>query len=199
MRRLHVGLVVLAVLAGGCSATKLTSVWKAPEFTSPPNFQKLLVMYVSREVAQRRAAEERLVSLIGSQKATASYTIIPEDEVRDVEKAKARVQAGGFDGVVAMRAVDVNQKTTYVPGTTYAPYYASPWGYYGRGWGYAYDPGYVRTDTIYQIETLVYDVAKEKLLWASRSETVSPSSIEKMVEEVAVAVADRMRTEGLVR
>ncbi len=199
MRRLYVGFAVLAVLATGCSATRLTSVWKAPEFTSPPNFQKLLVMYVSREVAQRRAAEERLVSLIGSQKATASYTVIPEDEVRDVEKAKVRVKAGGFDGVVAMRAVDVNQQTTYVPGTTYGSYYASPWGYYGRGWGHAYDPGYVRTDTIYQIETLVYDVAKEKLLWASRSETVSPSSIEKMVEEVAVAVADRMRTEGLVR
>ena len=199
MRRICLCLVVFAVLAGGCSATKLTSVWKAPEFTSPPDFQKLLVMYVSRDISRRRAAEEKLVSLIGPQKATASYLVIPEEEVRDVEKAKVRVKAGGFDAVVAMRTVDVNQQTTYVPGTTYAPYYASPWGYYGRGWGYAYDPGYVRTDTVYQIETLVYDVAKEKLLWASRSETVSPSSVEKMVGEIAVAVADRMRTEGVIR
>jgi len=199
MRRLYSFLFVVAVLAAGCSATRLTSVWKAPEITSPPNFKKIVVMYMSRDVAQRRAAEEKLVSLIGPQRATASYTLIPEEEVRDVEKAKARVQAGGFDGAVVMRTVDVSQQQTYVPGTTYAPYYGSPWGVYGYGWGYAYDPGYVRTDTIYQVETLVYDVPKEKLLWASRSETVSPSSIDKMVQEIAVAVSERMRTEGLVK
>src|SRR5262245_66249440 len=96
MRRLCF-LGVFALLVAGCSATKLTSVWKAPELTAPPNFQKLLVMYMSRDVAQRRAAEEKLVSLIGPQKATASYTIIPEEEVRDVEKAKARIQGKGFD------------------------------------------------------------------------------------------------------
>ena len=44
-------------------------------------------------------------------------------------------------------------------------------GFYGYGWGAAYSPGYLRTDTIVHVETLVYDLNQNKLVWAGQSKT----------------------------
>ena len=52
------------------------------------------------------------------------------------------------------------------------------WGYWGYGWGAVYDPGYLQADTVVTLESNVYSVPREELLWSSRSETISPSSIE---------------------
>ena len=202
MRKVAIPLVILAalLLAAGCSSTKLVSVWKDPEAVGRPAFSKILAVAVSADSGLRRAAEEQMVRLIGSGKVVPSYLLIPEAELKDKEKAKERVKAAGVDGALVMRVISVNEKTTYVPGTvTYGAYYGSYWGYWGYAWPVAYDPGYLRTDEIVQIETLVYSVTDEKLLWASRSATTNPTSVEMLIKEILVATADRMRREGLIK
>ena len=56
-----------------------------------------------------------------------------------------------------------------------APYYGSFYGYWGYGWGAVYDPGYLRTDTVVMVETLIYSVTQDKLVWAGHSKTTNPS------------------------
>jgi hypothetical protein len=82
---------------------------------------------------------------------------------------------------------------------TTAPYYGTLWGYYGYGWGAVYDPGYVREDTIVTIETLIFSVPANKLLWAGMSESTNPKNAGKLIEDLVEAIADDMKKHGLVK
>jgi hypothetical protein len=76
-----------------------------------------------------------------------------------------------------------------------APYYG---GFYGWGWGAAYRRGYLRTDTIVYVETLVYDLGTDKLIWAGQSKTVNPSKAQAFVKELVDEVGSEMRRQGLL-
>jgi hypothetical protein len=41
--------------------------------------------------------------------------------------------------------------------------------------GYAYDPGYLRTDKLVSVETNVYQVADEKLIWPAAARPPAPN------------------------
>jgi len=196
-------LAVALALAGtvaltGCASTSLRQSWKDPGATSllPPG--KVLVVAMSDNPSVRRAAEDELVRRIGADRAEASYRVLADADLRDTESAKRKVAAGGFNYALVLRPVSQSQELTYVPGTiTPAPYRGGFWGYYGYGWGAYYDPGYVRTDTIVQIETLLYRLDEDKVVWAGLSETVNPSSAEKVVGEIAKLVGKDLAKKGL--
>jgi len=67
------------------------------------------------------------------------------------------------------------------------------WGGWAYGWSSVYDPGYVRTDQYVSFNTNVYSVADAKLVWASRSETMNPSSIPQLADEVITANVQEMK------
>jgi hypothetical protein len=191
--------VTAAVALTGCASTSLKQSWKDPGTTTllPPG--KVLVVAVSDNPSVRRSVEDELVGLIGAERADASYRILDDADLRDTESAKRKVAAGGYNYALALRPVSKSQELTYVPGTiTPAPYRGGFWGYYGYGWGAYYDPGYVRTDTIVQVETLLYWLDEDKVVWAGLSETVNPSSAEKLVGEIARLVGKDLRKKGLI-
>ena len=71
-------------------------------------------------------------------------------------------------------------------------------GFYGYGWGGAYGGSTIRTDTIVYVETLVYDLTSDELLWAGQSSTMNPSKADKMVKELVDEAAKEMRKQGLL-
>jgi len=78
-----------------------------------------------------------------------------------------------------------------------APY---PGGFYGYGWGWGmYTAPEIRTDTLVYVETLVYDVAGDRLIWAGRSETTNPSKIDKFVGELFDQAVKEMQKSGLLQ
>jgi hypothetical protein len=127
----------------------------------------------------------------------AAYTFIPDTELGDTEKLKQRVKAAGFDGAVVFRLAGSEKQQTYVPGS-YAPPHQTLWGYYGYAYPLAVNPGYVRTDTFVTVETRLYAVADEMLVWAGRSETMNPQSARELVGGVVKAVGAELRKEGLI-
>jgi hypothetical protein len=54
-------------------------------------------------------------------------------------------------------------------------------------------PGYYTTDKNYFVETTVYTVSPDKLVWTATTKTVNPSKIDKMVTEIADVVSDKMK------
>ena len=77
--------------------------------------------------------------------------------------------------------------------------YGGYWGgYYGYGWGGAYGGTEIRTDTIVIVETLVYSLKQNKLVWAGQSKTTNPSKIDAFVKEVAAGAGKEMRKLGLL-
>jgi hypothetical protein len=134
----------------------------------------------------------------------AAYGLIPKELTKDKEQAKALVDKAGAAGVIAMRVLGREKEVTSSPGGYWgAPYYSSFWaggGYYGYAWGGGfYDPGYVRTDTIVAVETLVFSLEQDRLVWAGRSETTNPSKVGAFVQELTAKVAAELKKEGLIR
>ena len=78
----------------------------------------------------------------------------------------------------------------------YGPYWG---GYYGYGWGGAWGTGTdIRTDTIVTVETLVYSLKQNKLLWAGQSKTTNPSNVDSFVKELAAGAVREMKKVGLL-
>jgi hypothetical protein len=119
--------------------------------------------------------------------------VITEDDRKDINKLKAKLQAAGIDGAVTMKLIDKRDQTTYVPGSSYGSFYD----YYGGG-AYMGSPGYTVTDTVATVETRIYSVADGKLLWSATSETLNPSDIRSDIGDIAKAVGEELRKEKLI-
>ena len=97
-----------------------------------------------------------------------------------------------------MSLSDVEKETSYVQGTT-TGYYGGYGRYYGYGAGMYTSPGYYTTDKNYFVETAVYSIEPDKLLWTGTTKTVNPSKLEKTINEIADVVKKKMQKEGFLK
>ena len=97
-----------------------------------------------------------------------------------------------------MRLADVEKETSYVPGTN-TGFYGGYGRYYGYGANFYSTPGYYTTDKNYFIETTVYSVDPDKLLWTGTTKTVNPQKIDKTVNDIADVVVAKMKQEGFLK
>jgi hypothetical protein len=208
VRSSGVGLALAAAATlAACATTRFDSTWKAPD-AQPLNLagRKVAALVISPDESVRLNAEGTLARELTARglQGLPAYNLIPPNEARDKDKAKALFTAAGIDAVVVLRALGQEKEISASPvsiGYWSAPYYGSFWGsgYYGHGWGAVYEPGYLRTDTIVSVETLVYDMATDKLVWAGRSQTTNPSKVDAFIEELVTGVAGEMKKQGLIR
>jgi hypothetical protein len=180
--------------------TKFTSTWAAPEarqmsFTG----KKVATLVMSSDDSLRQSGEEGLVTELKARgiDAVAAYRLIPKEELTDPEKARGWFERTGVEGVIVMRPVSMGRRTVYTPPVWTSTYYSSLWGYYGYGWGAMYDPGSIRQDMVVAIETLIYSVPKNALLWAGSSETTNPKDSRKLLADLVKEAAKEMKKEGL--
>jgi hypothetical protein len=192
----------VAVAAVGCTSTTFTSTWKAPDAqVLDPAGRRVAAVFISKDESSRRVAEDTMVRRLQERGAEgiASYTVIPTDALRDLDKVRASLAEAGVEGVVIMRVIGQKERISSTsPRPTFAPYYWRFSQYWNYGWGVAYVPSEVRTDTILSMETLVYSLRDDKLLWAGTSRTTNPDDIDELVTEVAAAAAKQMAAQGLL-
>ena len=132
-----------------------------------------------------------------------AYTFLSDAEITNRDVAKERVESLGFAGAVVMRVVESH--TEYRPINNVViwtgPYYGHLWGgYWGWGWAAPWDPhyGYLAVGRVVKVETLVYSVEHEQLVWAGVSRTFNPEHIDSFIAELASAVSKRMAKDGLI-
>jgi hypothetical protein len=183
--------LLAAMLLGACSMTRVKTTWKAPDVHSI-QFKKVVAFVVTKDEAIRRNGEHQLCERIKSVPCAPAFAVVNDADRGNVPKVAQQVDAAGFDGAVILRYAGQRTQQTYVPPAT------PLWGYYGYGWGMAYDPGYVRQDQLVDVETGVYDVKSQKLLWAGTTESMNPNDVRRTVDEIVDAVAAAMRKEGLI-
>ena len=204
---LRAGLVVFCfILVSSCSgpSTIFTDTWKDPNAT-PLHFKKVLVIVIHPEEIIRRSAEDNLVRSITRTEAIAGHTILSQEDIKDVEKAKSKVKEQGIDGAVVMRLVKVDEQQHYVEGrvsndpaygywgTTYGF-----WGYYGSYYPVIYEPGYSVSKEYLIIETNIYSVKDDKLIWSGLSRTPRLDSMRELMNDIGAAAAEQLKKEGLI-
>lgn len=196
---------VAAVSALVLAAPKFTSTWKSPE-AAGISFagKKVAALVMSDDEGLRVSGEEALVrelAAIGLPQGVASYRIVPAPELKDAEKARGWYERANVDGVVAMRLVKADTRKTWSPSVWSSPYYNTLWGYYGYGWGslYVHDPGETRIDKVAVVETLIFSVPRNALLWAAVTESTNPKDAQRVIKEIVEATVKEMTKQGLIR
>ncbi len=196
--------VLLCAATFACSSTEFVSTWRSP--TAQPlrlAGTKVVAVFMSKKEGVRRHAEDAMAREITKRGAQGvpSYTVIDERLIRDEKFARSAFERLGFAGSVVMRVVGNQTQVTYTPSywTAY-PYYGHFWGgYWGWGWGSVYAPGYLETEKVVSVETLIYSLRQDQLVWAGVSRTTDPSNLDSFIEELAGAITDQMKSDGLLQ
>jgi hypothetical protein len=196
------GLVGVAALIGlaACSATRLTDVWKDPGYSGGP-FRQVAVFVLGTDEAVRHLVENEFVRRLPmNTRGLAGYGIVPVAEQGDVDKARERIRAGGFDGAIIARLVGVEGTPAWAPGSlqhlpvsyrTLGNYYVSPSPETERS-------GLIRPPTIVRVQTNVYAVASEALVWSAASQTFNPAETRDAAGDVAKLMVERLQKVGIL-
>ena len=202
--RLMLIILLLFGLTACTTSTKLVKSWSDPAFEGK-SFQKILILAVIKDDIQRRHYEQVFAERVASYKVTgiAGNTLIEDPkDYGSKPKILEAVKKSGADAVLLADLVSVKKEERQVPSSfTYAPrfgYGYGYYGYYGRAYDTIYQPGYTTEDTIVKLETTVFDVKTEKMVWAGGTRSFNPSSAEKVVTENADLILSSMKKAGLL-
>ncbi len=194
------------VLVAGCSSankTVITGAWDNPDHNIE-DFAKILVLGISDNQSSRAVVEQTVADefgTVGFSAITAVQNFTPEELAamrEDRELAKKRLQEIGVDGVLVMSVLDVKEETYYVPGTTTYqptmayPYYGGYYGYWGRTYTTIHSPGYYEETVSIFLESNLYDIETNSLIWSAQSKTQDPSSVKALADNFARVLIDEM-------
>jgi len=188
----------LLFIADYAFSTKLKSTWKNPSAT-PESFQfkNVLVVVAIKQPLTRKVAEDEAVRQVqagGRAQAVASYTLLTNDDLDNKEAAKAKVADKGFDGAILIRYVESADERKYDPDAY------NEWNSYNNFWwtfGGTYN-ALNPSDTKVYIETMLYSLKDEKLIWSGITETRNPKNPAVVVEEIAKETTKYLQKEGLI-
>lgn len=198
----------VAVTLSACASNGLVSSWQAPDATPlHVDGSRVAAVVMMREEGSRRAAEDALARELSARGAVGVplYSLVGDARPENEAEVRAALEGTDVAGVVVMRPVDTQTEVVSTPSASlYAgPRYRGFWGgYYAFGWGTPWQLGIaeteVRTNTIVSVETLVYSLKQNKLVWGGQSRTTNPTSVDRLVRDTAAKVARELERRGLI-
>jgi hypothetical protein len=194
--------MLLAIVAGisTVAAQKFQSVWKAAE-VSKLNFagKKIAALVITDDQSLQMSGEEALARELNQRQVTGvpTYRILPREEMKSADTARPWFERAGVQGVVAIRPVrhEITESSSPVVWSTYTNDF---WGYYGYGWTGGVSLSRSREEGII-VETLVFTLTPDRLVWAATSETKNPKSLQAFITDLVGGVVQEMRKMKLVR
>lgn len=198
--------ILLAFSLMNCASTRLVDVWQEDSTSARP-LAKVLVVAVADDERSRRIFEDSFAREFRAQgvEAVAGYSILAVDAALEKEAISRAIEGKGFDGVVISHHAGSEEETVYYPGRTRTEAWGGGGyrgrgydGYYRRTWETISDPGYVAEYTTVFIETNVYEVTEQKLIWSGRSESYDPASTLEIIDALSSEVIASMKEGGLL-
>ncbi len=195
-------ITLLASIDFACTSSRLTNMWKDPEFKSPP-MTNMLIIAAKKNPVNRRLWEDEIVAELSAHGVTTtpSYRLFP-DSIPDPDQVGAAVREKKFDGVFFMRKLPTEISTNYIPGyvkseavtrynerkQTYSTFYRD-----------VQQPGYTDTTKIVRHDVSVFTTQEGgRLVWAGTGEMIDPNSREAIRYEIAGLVIPELALQGII-
>jgi hypothetical protein len=190
--------VVLAFFSASCASTRITDVWKSEDYQGKA--ESIVVIMAAKDAESRELFENRFVAKLQARgnSAMQSYKLASLDELPDKEFVKAKAKDAGADTVLISRLVNLKTIESYVPGQKYV----IPSAHYG--WGPYYtvifaDYGYTGDTRIVYIETNLYDVKTEKLIWSAHSKTERTEGQQQLITTFADIIIKKLASDRIIK
>ena len=197
---LWVFLPAVAVLSS-CTSTSLKA-QRHPGHVNVP-FMKILVLGWFNSPEDRKVFESHIVKSLeekGGEAVSSISCLMLGREYTEAEMDELFSEKG-FDGILMMKITDVEEQRTSIPETFYAPlepYYASWYPYWTDGLGLLMRGGYHEKHSEVLMESVLFSLRTDKLVWVGRSETSRIHSVGKLASSLGPAVAKDLRKANLI-
>ncbi len=189
----------LVLVACAKDNTEVVSVWK--DETKTGKIKKVFVLAVVQEPTYRRSVEYGIAESLNVSHLRAIPTLDSFPNIDDIDKTVAAkmIKEFGIDSILLIRLVDQKVETTYVSGTShydgfYGNRYAGGWhNYYGGGYNRFRTPGYTTETYISMVETAIFDIATDKILWTTLTKTkgnVVPEAIKDYLQVIKKSLVE---------
>lgn len=195
---------LLCVVAVSCGTTSsLVQRWSDPNYEGQPG-QKMIIIALAKSERMQKTWEGAFASILREVKVQpiAGSTVLPSQQSADEATLKQAVKETGADLAAVTRLISVDKETTYVPGSAYytpAPAYYGFYGYYSSSYAMVSTPGYYQEDKVYSVETNVYDVRTEKLVWSGVTQTINPETGQDAAGSIAATIVDDMIASKVIK
>lgn len=196
-RTLCLGLVAMLLVA--CAAqTRFTNTWRDTTHVSK-RFERLLVIGFGEDGAGRRVFEDSFVQSLRAVgiSAVASYNFVPGLSGTDWPRMREAVTSAAADAVLTTRMVGTEKWTNVVPAQFMTVPVVSP----RRGLSAYYTaimvaPPTTQTYEVMTLETSLWKVPGESLVWSGTSETFAPRDLRDTATGLAQEMVRALRGFG---
>jgi hypothetical protein len=196
-KRFVLFLLVCICLPASCATTKMTDTWRDDNYRG--TIRKVVVIGIFKEPDTRKIFEDEFADRLRARgvDATASHKIVSDAEMPDKDVVIGKIRKSGADTVLVTRVMDMETVKNYVPGQSYiVPTYYS---YYGSYYSYSYRPGYTETTGSAYLETNLYNLGDEKLIWSGRSKTKLTATRYELIQAFVKTMLDGLAEAKLIR
>jgi len=171
--------------------------WKDEAYQG--NAQNIVVIMVARTQHLRNLFEGRFVAELRDRgtSATQSHKIITFEQLKDKELVKSKIKNSEADTVLISRLLDSKTIEAYQPGHIHGvPIGHSFWGsYYEIA---SVDYGYTVDTEVAYIETNLYDVKTEKLIWSTRSQIEITEGEEQLIKQFIRSILRKLSSDKII-
>jgi hypothetical protein len=191
-------LLSFAFLIISCAGTELTQKQVDDAYRGKP-VSDILVIAITGNEHNRRSFEKKFVAQLKSigVDAISSEEAIPMPADLELKKETILTAVKQYenDAVIITHLIGKEEKDVYTRGgSPHGGYY----GFYLSRYSYASDPGYSSTSTTVRLETNLYDVKTEKLIWSGKSNTLSRDAKDQIINDVIKAVINDLQKNKLI-
>ena len=196
--------LLAAIVAGtavlSAQSYAFRSTWKAEDAQKLDMAgKKVAAVLISRDDSLRMSVEEALARELTARGPVGvpAYRTIPAELLEDPGKARAWFERTGVAGVIVLRLLSVDKEKVPSAVVWSTMYYQDFNNYYATGWGGAI-PLRTRDVTTIAVETMLFDVAKGKLIWGGVTESTNPKNVQTYIAGLADEIGKQLRREGVV-
>ncbi len=190
--------VFSSILTVSCAGTRMSQTWVDETRRGKP-VSDVLVIVVADKAKNREAFEHKFVQQLKAAgvEAVSSADVIPMPRDLKLEKdvILQAVAKYGNDAVIISHLTGLDKKEVF---TRTGPIYGGYYNYYGYTFDTVHDRGFYSEIATVRLETNLYDVKTEKLLWSGQSQTEDVQSINKLIDEVIALVIKDLQKNKLL-
>ena len=184
-----------AFLIISCAGTELTQEQVGDAYKGKP-VSNILVIAITGNEHNRRSFEQKFVAQLKSigVDAISSEEAMPMPPNLELKKETRLHTVNQYenDAVIITHLLGKEEKDVYTRG---GPTHRGFYGFYHSRHS---SSGYSSTSTTVRLETNLYDVKTEKLIWSGKSKTLSKDAKDQIINDVIKAVINNLQKNKLI-
>jgi hypothetical protein len=203
-------LLIITLFLAACSSPKesTTGVWVNKDKIQGKSFNKIFIVVMTADPEARSTVENDLAAVATSRghpvvkSIDVITTSLKDPKLPTKDEVVAKVKETTCDAVFVATLLKKEESVGYTPGTSaysVAPYQTYYPGYYSYWYPSVSTPSYYDHEKTYFMQSNLYDVASEEIMWSVKSKIFSPETLKKFSKQYTSTLVKQLEKEKLIK